>query len=65
MFKHKLYKIEKELAVHHSTKSDILEKAVADRLDKALISYTDSLDKSYDYLKYRQDMRVLNKINRG
>lgn len=65
MFKHKLYIINKDLANHHRTKSEIMERSVAERLDKALLSYMDSLDKSYDYLKYRDNIRVLKNMNRG
>ena len=65
MFKHKLYIINKDLAKHHRTKSEIMEDSIAERLDKALLSYMDSLDKSYDYLKYRDNVRVLKKMNRG
>jgi hypothetical protein len=65
MFKNRLYIINKDLAKHHRTKSEIMESAVAERLDKALLSYMDSLNKSYDYLKYRDDVRVLKKMNRG
>lgn len=65
MFKDKLYIIHKDLSVHHRNRNDIMEKAVAARLNDALLSYMDGLDKSYDYLKYRSDIRVLNKMNRG
>ena len=65
MFKDKLYIINKDLAKYHRTKSEIMESSVAERLDKALLSYMDSLDKSYDYLKYRDNVRVLKKMNRG
>ena len=65
MFKHKLYIINKDLSRHHRPKSEIIESSVVDRLDKALISYMDSLNKSYDYLKYRDNIRVLKRMNRG
>lgn len=65
MFKHKLYIIDKELGKHHRTRNEIMESSVTERLDKALLSYMDSLTKSYDYLRYRDNIRVLKKINRG
>ena len=65
MFRDKLYNINKDLATHHRTKSEIMESSVAERLDRALLSYLDSLGKSYDYLKYRDEIRVLKKMNRG
>ena len=65
MFRHKLYNINKDLDKHRRTKSEIMETAVKERLDKALFSYMDSLNKSYDYLKHRNDIRVLKKMNRG
>ena len=65
MFKDKLYIISKDLTKHHRTKSEVMESSVTERLDKALLSYLDSLNKSHDYLKYRDNVRVLNKMNRG
>lgn len=65
MFKSKLYIISKDLASHHRSRTDMMSNAIADRLDKSLQSYIDSIDKSYDYLKYRGEVRVLNKMNRG
>ena len=65
MFKDKLYIINEDLNSHHRNKNEILEVAVKERLDKALMSYMDSLDKSYDYLKYRDNVRVLRKMSRG
>ena len=65
MFRHKLYIINEDLAKHHRTRSEIMESSVNERLNKALLSYMDSLDKSYDYLKYRDNIRVLKKMNRG
>jgi hypothetical protein len=65
MFRDKLYIINEDLANHHRKKSEIMEKAVSERLDKALLSYIDGLNKSYDYLQYRDNVRVLRKMNRG
>lgn len=65
MFKYKLYSISKDLESHHRTRSEMMSDAISNRLNKSLQSYVDSINKSYDYLKYRGEVRVLNKMNRG
>ena len=65
MFKDKLYNISKDLCAHHRLKDEVMSGAVKERLDSSLTSYIDSINKSYDYLRHRGEIRVLDKINRG
>jgi hypothetical protein len=65
MFKDKLYSISKDLEMHHRSRTDMMSSAITERLDNSLKSYIDSINESYDYLKYRGEVRILNKMNRG
>ena len=64
MFKDKLIRIQHDLSNHHTSKGEILEKVVKDRLDKALENYKIDLDKTSEYLKRRDGLKVLSKYNR-
>ena len=63
-FKSKLYNISKDLKAHNRSRNQLFEQSVEDRLQQALISYDEDIAKSYNYLQYRDSLRVLNKINR-
>jgi hypothetical protein len=64
MFKDKLYSISKELELHHRSRSEVMSSAVSERLNESLISYMDSVTKSYEYLRNRGEVRVLDKMGR-
>ena len=61
-FKNRLYKISEDLKSHNHKPNDVFEDSVKDRLNKALTSYIDEIEKSYEYLHNRDDIRVMQKI---
>jgi hypothetical protein len=65
MFKDKLYSISKDLDAHHRSVDQMMSDAISSRLDLSLHSYMDAVDKSYNYLRHRGEIRVLEKVNRG
>lgn len=63
-FKSKLYNISKDLKDHKRTRSELFKNSVEDRLEQALLAYDKDIAESYNYLQYRQGLRVLKKMNR-
>ncbi|MBQ5546086.1 MAG: hypothetical protein H7707_01160 [Acetobacter sp.] len=45
-------------------KEKILEKNIRDRLNKSLKNYYEELIRSYEYLKIKNDYKLLSKLNR-
>ena len=63
-FKSKLYNISKDLKAHKRTRDELFVNCVEDRLQQALMAYDEEIAESYNYLQYRNGLRVLKKINR-
>ena len=64
MFKSKLYNILNDLKQHQRDRSTIMEESVQERLNKSLNEYNKSIADSYNYLTYRNSLRVMKKLNR-
>lgn len=64
-FEYNLNKILKDLSNYKHDKSSIMQEAIIERLDKALESYKHDLDVSSEYLRHRDNLKLINKINRS
>lgn len=62
--KNNLEIIEKDLNLHKRDKRDLLNIYVEERLNKSLKSYYDSIQKAYEYVKYRNELKTAKKLNR-
>ena len=54
----------KELRNHTQDKQDVIEEKISQRLNKSLLSYSDELDDSYEYLYYRDSLNLLKKLTK-
>lgn len=63
-FSSKLYYILEDIQKHKHSKSDVYEKYVQDRLDKALEQYIKQTEISVRYISSKDAVNVLKKLNR-
>ena len=63
-FKSRLYNINKDLENSKRERHEILSESIEDRLNNALESYIKEIYESFDYLQYRDDIRVMQKLNK-
>lgn len=63
-FKSKLYNISKDLKSHNRNRNQLFEMSVEERLQQALTAYDKDIADSYNYLQYKDSLRVLKKLNR-
>ncbi len=54
--------IAKTLSFYHRNKHTIMSKAVAERLNKSLMTYDKELDAGVSYVKNKSELNVLNKL---
>lgn len=54
--------IKEELSKHHRDKSQIMEDAVTNRLNKSLLTYMETLDNGVQYIVYKSELNVLKKL---
>lgn len=53
-----------EINTHKRNSQDVIEEKISQRLNKALLSYTDELNDSYEYLYYKDSLNVLKKLTK-
>jgi len=58
-----LYSILEDLNKHHRKKSDLLSYYINKRLDKSLETYYKELSYSVNYLKSKNNIKVMGEIN--
>lgn len=65
-FKFLLFKIQKDLDTHKEKKDKSKEyiQAIKHRLDKSLQNYDDKIKESYNYLIYKNELKVLRRLNK-
>lgn len=65
MFIDTLNAMSRDLLKHKREKTSIMQEAIANRLDKALESYSHDLSIKCEYLRHRDNLKLINKINRS
>ena len=65
MFIDTLNAMSRDLLKHKREKTSIMQEAIANRLDKALESYSHDLNIKCEYLRHRDNLKLINKINRS
>lgn len=64
MFENKLKSILFDLKNCDEDKENIFSRAVQERLEKSLLSYSDEMKKSLTYLIDKNDLNLMKKLNR-
>ena len=65
MFIDLLNAMSRDLSKCNREKTSIMQEAIVERLDKALESYSHDLSISCEYLRHRDNLKLINKINRS
>lgn len=59
-----LQEIQKDLAQHHKDRSYLIQQAINKRLNKSLISYTETLETMKNFLARSDYIKVIKRLNK-